>query len=76
MHPLINNLSEMKDAEIEAKISDLGKKYFMSNNIGLREQIAAVLDTYKEEMANRRRNEWQKMQENREKGLDKLININ
>jgi hypothetical protein len=35
-----------------------------------------VLETYKEEMATRRRNEWQRMMENREKGLDKLININ
>lgn len=30
MHPLINNLSEMKDAEIESKITELGKKYFMT----------------------------------------------
>lgn len=76
MHPLINNLSDMKDAEIEAKISDLGKKYFMTHNVGLQQQISIVLETYKEEMANRRRNEWQRMMENREKGLDKLININ
>jgi hypothetical protein len=76
MHPLITNLSEMKDAEIEAKITDLGKKYFMTQNFGLQQQISAVLETYKEEMATRRRNEWQRMMENREKGLDKLININ
>lgn len=76
MHPLINNLSEMKDAEIESKITDLGKKYFMTTNHDLQQQISMILETYKEEMANRRRNEWQKMMENREKGLDKLININ
>jgi hypothetical protein len=76
MHPLITNLSEMKDAEIEAKITDLGKKYFMTQNFGLQQQISAVLETYKEEMATRRHNEWQRMMENREKGLDKLININ
>jgi hypothetical protein len=76
MHPLITNLSEMKDAEIEAKITELGKKYFMTQNFGLQQQISAVLETYKEEMATRRRNEWQRMMENREKGLDKLININ
>ena len=76
MHPLINNLSEMKDAELEEKISELGKKYFMTNNFSLREQISSILETYKEEIATRRRNEWNKIQENREKGLDKLININ
>lgn len=76
MHPLINNLSEMKDAEIESKITELGKKYFMTQNFELRNQISMILETYKIEMAERRKNEWQKMQENREKGLDKLININ
>ena len=76
MHPLINNLSEMKDSELEEKISELGKKYFMTSNFSLREQISSILETYKEEIATRRRNEWNKIQENREKGLDKLININ
>jgi hypothetical protein len=76
MHPLVNNLASFKDAELEFKIGELGKKYFMTNNFELQNQIASVLDTYKEELAERRRNEWQKMLENREKGLDKLININ
>jgi len=76
MHPLINNLSEMKDAEIEAKIADLSKKYFMTQNFGVQQQISVVLETYKEEISNRRRDEWQRMVENRDKGLDKLININ
>jgi len=76
MHPLINDLGSLKDAEIEATLTELGKKYFMTTNLQVREQISLVLDTYKEELTTRRRNEWVKMQENREKGLDKLININ
>jgi len=75
MHPLVENLSSLKDAELEAKISDLTRKYFMTNNVAIREQISAVLNTYKDAVATRRQDEWQKMMDNRDKGLDKLINI-
>lgn len=76
MHPLVDDLSNLKDAELESKISDLTRKYFMTNNIAVREQISAMLDTYKDAVAARRQAEWQKMMDNRDKGLDKLININ
>ena len=31
MHPLAGDLSQIKDAELELKIGDLSKKYFMTN---------------------------------------------
>ena len=76
MHPLVGSLESLKDSEIESKITELSKKYFMTQNVGVRNQIMAVLDTYNAEMSVRRANEWQRMQERRDKGLDKLININ
>jgi hypothetical protein len=76
MHPLIDDLSNFKDAELESKINDLTRKYFMSHNPGVQAQIAAVLDSYKGEMSARRQREYEKMMNNRDKGLDKLININ
>ena len=76
MHPLIDNLSSLKDAELESKINDLTRKYFMVHNPGVQAQIVAALDSYKEELAIRRRVEYEKMMNNRDKGLDKLININ
>ena len=75
MHPLVNDLSGLKDAELEAKINDLTRKYFMSYNTGVQAQMVAVLDSYKEELDKRRRAEYDKMMNNRDKGLDKLINI-
>jgi hypothetical protein len=75
MHPLVNDLSGLKDAELEAKINDLTRKYFMSYNPGVQAQMIAVLDSYKEELDKRRRAEYDKMMNNRDKGLDKLINI-
>lgn len=75
MHPLINDLSALKTADIEAKINDLTKKYFMTSNPGVQNQIAAMLDSYKEEIGKRQADEWNKVMESRNKGLDKLINV-
>lgn len=75
MHPLVDNLQGLKEAEIEAKINDLTRKYFMSRNPDVQLQIASVLETYKEELNTRRQAEWQKMTENRDKNLDKLIKV-
>ena len=75
MHPLVNDLSSMKDPELESKINDLTRKYFTSHNPGIQSQIVAVLDSYKEELDRRRRLDYEKMMNTRDKGLDKLINV-
>jgi hypothetical protein len=75
MHPLAGDMSSLKDGEIETKISDLTKKYFMTNNTGIKAQIATLLENYRNELSARRSAEWRKMVENRDKGLDKLINV-
>jgi hypothetical protein len=75
MHPLVTNLAEMKDSEVEEKINDLTKKYFMSPNPQLRAQVSAVLDSYKEEMSKRRQEALRKLMDTRDKSLDKLINV-
>ena len=76
MHPLVSGFDNMKDAEIESKIGELTKKYFMAVNPGLKAQIAVVLEDYNQEMSRRRQLAWNKMMENRDKGLDKLIKVN
>jgi hypothetical protein len=75
MHPLVTELASLKEAELENKISDLTRKYFQTINVGLQAQIAMVLDTYKQELDKRRAAEYDKMMNNRDKGLDKLINV-
>jgi hypothetical protein len=75
MHPLVGDLSVLKDADIENKIQDLTRKYFMSNNFDLQQQIGMVLSAYKEELANRQRQAYEKMMQTRNKDLDKLINV-
>ena len=75
MHPLVNDLSSIKDPELESKINELTRKYFMTYNPGIQAQIVAVLDSYKEELDKRRRLDYEKMMNTRDKGLDKLINV-
>lgn len=76
MHPLAGDLQDLKDQEINNKISDLTKKFFMTHNPEVQRQIANLLDEFKSELANRNAKVWQKqMENNSNKNLDKLINI-
>ena len=75
MHPLVGNLSVVKDVELENNINELTRKYFMARDTNVQQQIAMVLDTYKSELSERRRREYEKMMSTRDKGLDKLINV-
>jgi len=76
MHPLVGSLSDLKTSEIENKINELSKKYFMVNSFELQQQVSLLLETYKGELSLRRYQEWERMSESRNKDLDKLINVN
>ena len=75
MHPLAEDFSQLKDAEIETRVSELSKKYWQSSNPALQNQISLFLDLYNEELRSRRARAWQQQYQNRDKGLDKLINV-
>lgn len=77
MHPLIGNLSDLSDNEVEEKIFLLQRRYFQTHNPDVKSQIQLVLDTYKDEMQSRRAiaAQRQKDQQDGENGLDSLINI-
>lgn len=74
----LTNISDLTDLEIENKISDLGRKYFQTNNPQLQSQIAVLLEMYKEESYTRRALAAQRERENNENGensLDSLIKV-
>ena len=73
MHPLAGNLSEIKDQELETKIFDLTKKYYMTTNPELRQQMSMLLDSYNEEIKKRRNASLTKIMAN--KDLDKLVKV-
>jgi len=75
MHPLLGNLDSLKDNELEQKIFDLSKKYFMTNNPEVQGQMVMVLNGLKEEMSKRRQAQLASLMANRDKTLDKLIKV-
>jgi len=77
MHPLTEDTSKLKDTELETKIQELSKKYFMAaRNPALQHQVWILLETYKSELANRRSKFWEEMNQKRDTDLDNLINVN
>lgn len=76
MHPLAEDFSKLKDAEIESRIQDLTKKYWQAHNPTVQTQITLFLEMYQEELRSRRAKMWQQQYQDRDKGLDNLIKVN
>jgi len=75
MHPLAGDLENLKDTELESRISDLTKKYFMTRNPGVQAQMRIMLDSLNEELRKRQQAALEKLMANRDKSLDKLIRV-
>jgi len=76
LHPLAGDLASLKDQELDAKIQDISKKYFMTHNPGVQAQMSAMLNSLREEQSKRQQAALNKlMAMNKDKGLDKLINV-
>ena len=77
LNPFVDDLTEISASELSDKINDLSKKYFMTTNPEVQNQIRAVLEMYKSEAASRQAKETlgQPNKENGENSLDNLINI-
>jgi len=76
MHPLIHDLSNLSDNEIDEKILDLNRKYWRTQNLDLQHQISITIETYKHEQeARRARQRLEQEKQNGEEGLDNLINV-
>ena len=74
-HPLTEDLGEYSIAQLEAKLSELRKKYFQSRNPELRQQNGVFVDVYNQELKQRLAAEQLKMAKETGKDLDNLINI-
>ena len=72
VHPLAQ-LNHLTDTELQEKLDDLNKKYWMASNPDVRNQIILMLDSLKLEQENRQIK--QKKEENQDNNLDNLINI-
>lgn len=77
LNPLVDSLANFTPMQLEEKIVDLQRKYFMTRNLQVQAQISNILDIYRLELHTRRAIEYQrqKEQENGKNDLDSLINI-
>jgi hypothetical protein len=74
-HPFEGDLSQLKDNEVEDKLNELNRKYFLAARLGNRElltQIATFVTIYKQEMSKRYLSKSQGQLDN---DLDQLINV-
>lgn len=74
----MEDLSKLKDSEVEAKILDLGKKYTIASRTGMGAvipQILIALEAYKVEMAKRSQRALQETAKKIDGDLDGLINV-
>ena len=78
-HPLLQNLSEIKDGELEEKINELGRKYGIAARTGMNDvlpQLSAVIDAYRTELQRRQQEALKAIQKNQNKDLGNLIKVN
>lgn len=75
-HPFEGDLSQLKDNEVEDKLNELNRKYFLAARLGNRElltQIATFVTIYKQELSKRY---FEKTKMDFDGDLDQLINVN
>lgn len=75
MHPLIGDLSNLSISELETKIFDLQKKYFMTDNTSLKLQIQCIMESYKETLNTKRSLELDRVLRNKNKEFNAIVKI-
>ena len=78
LNPFVDDLSDISTNDLSDKINDLSKKYFMTTNPEVQNQIRVVLEMYRAEAVTRQAEETLNQssdKENGENSLDNLINI-
>jgi hypothetical protein len=76
-NPLLPDLSNLKNEDIDTKISELMQKYFLAAKFGqgaVCSQIGIILEAYKYEQSKRHITASQKMA-NQNRNLDDFINV-
>jgi hypothetical protein len=74
-HPFEQDLSNLKDTELEEKIQELTKKYYQASRLGKPElltQISTFVTIYKTELSKRY---YDRTQTELNGDLDQLINV-
>jgi hypothetical protein len=77
-NPLVEDLTHLKDTDLDSRMNDLNKKYSIAMRLGngsVGMQIAVVLDQLREEIQRRQIEANKKLMSKQNKDLDNLINV-
>jgi hypothetical protein len=74
-NPLIGDLSELTDYELDEKLMGLRTRYYQTSNPDVQSQIVNTLNVYQDEQSFRQQRAMQKSKESDEDGLDGLIKV-
>jgi hypothetical protein len=77
-NPLLEDLTLLKDIDLESRMVDLNKKYSIALRTGngmLAQQVAVVIEAIREETLRRQREATKKLLQKQNKDLDDLINV-
>ena len=77
-NPLLEDLTLLKDADLESRMTDLNKKYSIALRTGngmLAQQVAVVIEAIRDESQRRQREATKKLLQKQNKDLDGLINV-
>jgi len=75
-NPLIEDLSKLKDTDLDNKIAEISRKYHMAARTmggGILPQLAVTLEHYKNEQARRQSESMRALAEKSNRSLDGLI---
>ena len=56
-NPLIDNINDLNDMQVEEKVAELSKKYWQTRNPEVQMQIGTALNQFKEELYIRKQKE-------------------
>jgi hypothetical protein len=77
-HPLVDDPRKLKDQDLENKIQELSKKYYLAARMGqgsVCSQILTALEMFKTELQRRQMESMQNLIKKQNKDLDDLINV-
>ena len=77
-NPLLEDFSQLKDTDLESRMTDLNRKYniaIRTGNSGLANQVAMVIEALRDESLRRQHEATKKLLQKQNKDLDGLINV-
>ena len=77
-NPLLEDLTQLKDNDLENRMVDLNKKYSIALRTGngdLAQQVAIVIEAIRAETQRRQIEATKKLMQKQNKDLDNLINV-